>query len=165
MRGEQLRGEELRGEALPASMRRGRGDTGAQLFEMALVLPPALFLLFGIIMFGATSNMNARLSQAATEAARDTVAFAGTPTERLVAAQGFLNAELAEMNRSCGTGGVACNVTVAACANSSSDCVTIVITLDNVNFPVFPRVPLFAEFMPDTLTGRSVEELSNDANP
>jgi Flp pilus assembly protein TadG len=60
----------VRRPGAPRARRRGRED-GQSLVEFALIVPPLLFLLMGVIQFGFIFNTIVTISTAAREAARD----------------------------------------------------------------------------------------------
>src|SRR6478752_9850327 len=51
-------------------MRRARGESGASMVELAIILPIFLLLVFGVIQFGITYNNLITLRQGTREAAR-----------------------------------------------------------------------------------------------
>jgi Flp pilus assembly protein TadG len=66
------------------------GERGAQLVELAIILPLVLLLIFGIIEFGTAYNNKIAINQGAREGARQAVvanfanaSCSGTPNEQL----------------------------------------------------------------------------------
>lgn len=68
-------------ELMPArAVRRGRGERGAALVEMAIILPIFVVLIFGLLEFGITYNSYISLRQGTREATRQGVVGNFGPT-------------------------------------------------------------------------------------
>ena len=77
--------------------RSGRGERGAAMVEMAIVLPVLLLLVFGIIDFGRLYNTQVTLTHAAREGIRDYAIFQDPVQAENVAGQAVTSFDPAPM--------------------------------------------------------------------
>ena len=132
-----------------------RGQHGAVLVEMALVVTFLSLVVFGIISFGILLGYRQNLTQAATEGAR-AASVQQDQSKQANAALTAATAALDELNHKCGTtpdAGLTCTVSsVFACPTDATlACRTVTVTLDNDEHAVVPRVPLLSNFIPKQL--------------
>lgn len=142
------------------------GDRGAAILEFALVAILLLTIVFGIINFGLILSFKQDMTRAAAEGARSgAVAFPATNawTDAVAAT----NEAVDGFDKTCGSGGLLCNVNLHDCAvevpantpsNSSStgDCVTVELVYDYENNPLLAKLPMIEPFLPDVIRARSV---------
>jgi Flp pilus assembly protein TadG len=139
--------------------RRGKGDEGAAIVEMAMVGIVLVLLLMGIMVFGYLMAFRQNLVQAATEGARaGAVAATGrSGVDATAAAQ----QAVAGFGKTCGSSGLSCLVTVGACPNAPAiSCVTVSLTYDYEHNPLLPDVPIVAGALPQTIQAKAVAEVN-----
>lgn len=142
-------------------------DRGAAAVEFALVVPVILLLLFGIIDYGFMLSFRQSISQAAAEGAR---AAAVTPSggsyttnaaNAVSQAIGYgVTCTLpgGALTKSSATVG-SCSATTAACTyNTSKTCITVSVTYNYTQAPIFPNLPGIP--MPSTMTYTAVSEVN-----
>lgn len=134
-----------------------KDESGAAALEFALVLPILLLILFGIISYGYIFSVRQALTQAAAEGAR---AAAVASTGQTTKATSAVNSALSSMGLTCGTGGLTCTPSVAACANDSSlQCATVTVSFAyEANTPMPDLLP--SAVIPDTLSFTSVARVN-----
>ncbi|MEY2457025.1 MAG: hypothetical protein QOH64_1972 [Acidimicrobiaceae bacterium] len=140
--------------------RRGKGDEGAAIVEMAMVGVVLVLLLMGIMVFGYLMAFRQNLVQAATEGAR-----AGAVAASSVTATGDATAAAEQavtgFGKTCGSEGLTCLVTVGACPNApSKNCVTVALTYDYEHHPLLPDIPVVAGALPQTINAKAVAEVN-----
>lgn len=164
-------------QTMTDSGRRARGEDGAAIVEFTLVAVLLLTLVFGIIQFGLILSFKQDMTRAAAEGARagavavgvggQTVAEAAVQradaaTREAVEAFGgsFSGVGCAREGMDCGT------PVVAPCtAEAGYDCVTVTLTYDYDNHPLFGRVPIIEAFLPDQVKAESVARINLESNP
>lgn len=158
---------------------RTRDDTGAVVVEFAFMGVLLLTLVFGIIQFGLVLSFKQDMTRAAAEGARaGAVALpvgAQTPEE---AARDAAHAAVKEAvtrfggsfdtddpddpDHGCQRDGMSCPTPVVApCANEpAKTCVSVTVQHDYDTHPLFGRVPLIQELLPDTVSATSVARIN-----
>ncbi|MGQ0830516.1 MAG: TadE/TadG family type IV pilus assembly protein [Microthrixaceae bacterium] len=179
----------MRTGARRAAERRCSGDGGTAILEFTLVAVLLLTIVFGIINFGLILSFKQDMTRAAAEGAR-TGAVAlpssvwGTNDPRRLAAQQATEQAVGGFNKTCGTGGLTCTVSVHDCddavpdtngyhekdptantqpgntANAQPDCVTVDLAYDYKNNPLLVPVPLISAFLPEQIRAKSVARLN-----
>jgi Flp pilus assembly protein TadG len=135
----------------------GSDERGAAMIEFALAATLLLVLLFGIITYGYVLSFKQGMTQAAAEGAR-AGAVSSTPTPAATAA---VTRSVSAFNKTCGTGGLTCNINPAYTTNCAGHtCIRVQITYDYKNFPLMPKFPGIGLLLPDTLTSTSVAEIN-----
>jgi Flp pilus assembly protein TadG len=139
--------------------RRGKGDEGAAIVEMAMVGVVLVLLLMGIMVFGYLMAFRQNLVQAATEGARaGAVAVSGSSAVDATAAA---EQAVSGFGKTCGSQGLSCLVTVGACTNAPArSCVTVALTYDYEHYPLLPDVPVVAGALPKTIQAKAVAEIN-----
>jgi Flp pilus assembly protein TadG len=131
----------------PRARARSRTERGAAAVEFALVLIPLIYIVFGIIDYGFMLSFRQQVSQAADEGAR-AGAVQIDSTKQISDATSAVNSAMnaLKVNGSavtCGSGGLTCAVSRAACTNDSThDCITVKLTYAYKANPVIPSMPL-----------------------
>ncbi|MGH3372276.1 MAG: TadE/TadG family type IV pilus assembly protein [Nocardioidaceae bacterium] len=145
--------------------RRGRfrDQRGAALVEFVICSTLFLVLIYGLISFGVIFGVKHTLTSAASEGARAAVGAplnsgCSTPRCNEIAAAKAKADQVIDG----GLGSRAVHVptiapTVATCAGSSHDCITVTVTYPYADHPVLPQL---VPFLPETLSSTSVVELS-----
>jgi hypothetical protein len=146
---------------------RRRGDEGAALVEMAIVVGLLALFLFGIITFGLTLSFQQSLTQAANEAARSA---AVAPRELAVErAEAAADRVASGWGSSCDDGeGLTCTFVIAPCVGGGSttaECMTVELRYDLEGYPRAPTVPVVEEALPDELVVRVVVEVNPVDDP
>lgn len=158
--------------------RRG-GDTGAALVEFTLVAILLFMIVFGIIGFGLILSFKQDMTRAAAEGARaGAVALpvgAQTPAEAArIAAEGAVKEAVLEFGGSfasddpddpdhgCQRPGMSCEMPVVApcAAEPSHQCVTVRLTYDYDDQPLYGRLPFIDAVLPNTVTASSVARIN-----
>ncbi len=134
-----------------AGGRRRSDDRGAAAVEFALVLIPLLWIVFGIISYGMMMTFRQTLSQAATEGAR-AAAVELDSSQRTNEGRAAVDEAMSAVGINCGSDGMTCTVTEAACQNDASvQCVTVTVSHLYRDNPMIPTPPLLGNVMPQTL--------------
>lgn len=154
--------------------RRCQGDDGAGLVEFALISILLFTLLFGIISFGLMMSFRQDVTRAAAEGARG-----GAVAIPLVQGQSFstaarqaattaLNDAVKGMggrfkNTGCSTAGMHCTVNPpAACASQPAyQCITVTVSYDYADDPLYGDIPFMSVFYPDTISSTSVARINS----
>jgi Flp pilus assembly protein TadG len=144
-----------------------RGDRGAALVEMALIVPILGVLLFGIIEFGYLMSFRGGLAQAASEGAR-AAAVAVRTTNDVTAineATAATNQAVANYGKTCGLAYLTCQFFPHDCSGVTQtaalpDCMTVTVTYDNAANPIMPEIPIISFAMPNTLTVSSTVQMN-----
>ncbi len=153
---------------------RGRGDDGAALVEFVLVAILLFTLLFGIIQFGLILSFKQDVTRAAAEGARAGAVAVPTGSETFAeAAEAAAVTATEEAVEAIGGSfdGVGCshagwtscssNVTVGTCTEDpSQQCVTVELAYNYGDHPLFGRMPLVDQFMPDEVRSVSVARIN-----
>jgi Flp pilus assembly protein TadG len=114
--------------ATPRATRRGRGDSGAALVEMAIVATLLFALLFGMIDFGWAFTKNLDVRHGAREVGRlAAVNFDDTSVPGTTQGQRIVNAACDRMD-----GDASTSVTLDLSSDSSSVTVTVTQTFDSI---------------------------------
>ncbi len=153
--------------------RRSRGDDGTALVEFAFVASLLLTLVLAIISFGLILSFKQDMTRAAAEGARaGAVAVPTTPLTFAQAAKAAADAAVNEAvlefggsfsSAGCSRAGMNCtNVSVAPCSTAvgSPDCVTVKLTYDYDNHPLYGNIPLISEFLPNTVKASSIARIN-----
>lgn len=152
--------------------RRCRGDDGAALVEFTLVAIMLFMLVFGIISFGLILSFKQDMTRAAAEGARaGAVALpvgAQTPADAAeAAADGAVDEAVREFGGSfSGTGctreGMHCGPAVVApcAAEPALQCVTVRLTYDYGDHPLYGRLPFIEAVLPETVAASSVARIN-----
>ena len=142
-----------------SSRRSGRGQRGAALVEMAIVLPVFALLLFGIITFGSTMSFKQSLAQATNEAAR--AAAVAPSADAQTRATAAVNQAMSGYGVTCDSGeGLTCGFVVDPCPGGDGNCMTVELTYDLRGHPRVAAVPGVSAALPDTLTSRTVVQVN-----
>jgi Flp pilus assembly protein TadG len=147
--------------------------------EFAIVSVLLMTLVFGVIQFGLLLSFKQDMTRAAAEGARaGAVALpvgAQTPEEaardaalaavkEAVPAFGgsFATSNPDDPDHGCQRDGMSCPTpTVAPCVNEpTKTCVTVTLHYDYETHPLFGRVPLIQEFLPQTVAATSVARIN-----
>lgn len=147
--------------------RRRSGDEGAAVLEFALIGILLFTLLFGIIHFGLILSFKQDMTRAAAEGARaGAVAFPSTDAQTdAIAATGTAVKEFGGRfsSNGCSAAGMTCAIPVVApcVGDTSHDCVTVSLSYDYENHPLYGRLPLIEEFFPDVVVASSVARVNS----
>ncbi|CAN5551244.1 hypothetical protein BH20ACT2_BH20ACT2_07490 [soil metagenome] len=143
--------------------RRLRGDHGASMVEMALVMPILALFIFGIITFGVLLSFKQTMTQSAAEGARAAATAPRSPTDQVVPRAEAATAQaVGGFDRTCnGSDGLTCDYDIATCTDTpTADCITVELTYDYDGHPLLPKLPIIASFVPDTIKTRSVVQIN-----
>ncbi len=162
-------------ETRPQQGRRAAGDSGTALVELAFVSVLLLTLAFGIITFGLILSFKQDLTRAAAEGARaGAVAVpVGAQTfeaAALAAAQSATDEAVEGIGGSFG-GGVGCShpgiggcpdIVVLPCPEDPTNhqCVTVDLTFDYDDHPLYGDIPLISALLPDTVEASSIARIN-----
>ncbi len=141
--------------------RTARGESGAALVEMAIVVGLLALFLFGIITYGLIMSFDQTLTQAANEAGR-----AGAVAPRDVAverARAAADRVASGWGTECGGGdGLMCSFVIAPCSNGTgtTECMTVELRYDLAGHPRTPTVPVISDTLPDELLATVVVEVN-----
>ncbi len=145
---------------------RFRDQRGAVVVEFALCATLFLGLIYGSVTFGVAFWVKHTLTSAASEGARAAVGAplnSGCTTpycNEIAAAKAKAQAVV---NASLGARAVHVPVitpTVATCAGSSRDCITVTVSYPYEDHPILPTLAPILSFLPETISSTSVIELS-----
>lgn len=153
--------------------RRCRGDDGAGLVEFALISVLLLMLLFAIINFGLILSFRQDVTRSAAEGARG-----GAVAVPLTAGQTYGQAATAAATAAtneavrgiggtfsgagCARAGMTCTTTVAACTGQAAfKCVTVTVSFDYGNHPLYGNLPLVSAFLPNKVEATSVARINS----
>lgn len=159
--------------------RRARGNSGAVVVEFAIMAVLLLTLVFGIIQYGLVLSFKQDMTRAAAEGARaGAVALPiGTQTpeeaardaayaavKEAVPAFGgsFATDDPDDPDHGCQRDGMSCPTPVVQpCVNEpTKTCITVTLTYDYENHPLYGRIPLIQEFLPKTVASASVARIN-----
>lgn len=157
----------------PERPRRARHDSGAALVEFAFVAVLLLTLVFAIISFGLILSFKQDMTRAAAEGAR--AGAVALP----IGAQTFENAAVISADEAvreavlefggsfssagCSRAGMtSCDdAVVAACPEEPTlDCVTVTLSFDYDDEPLYGDIPLISAFMPSIVEATSVARIN-----
>ncbi|HEX4867840.1 MAG TPA: TadE family protein [Acidimicrobiales bacterium] len=151
------------------SGRRGQGDEGAALVEFALVAVLLATLIFGIINFGLLLSFKQDMTRAAAEGARQG-AVAYPEADALTDARAATATAVQGFDRTCGAGGLTCNVNMHDCdqpipdpgwdTSPDPDCVTVELVYDYDHYPLLAKLPMIEPFLPDWVRAKSVARVN-----
>ncbi|MGH9066886.1 MAG: TadE/TadG family type IV pilus assembly protein [Acidimicrobiales bacterium] len=130
--------------------RRARGQGGAALVEMAIVLPLLLMLLYGIISFGAVFLVDQTIKQAASDGARAALAGTTQATETSLA-RARASGDLAYLS----TRPTVATSPAACSPPSQGNCMTVTVSYDYGAHPLIPALPGLGLLIPSTLTAQT----------
>jgi Flp pilus assembly protein TadG len=144
---------------LPPACRRVRGQRGAVLVEFALAGTLFLTLTYGSISYGVVFWVKHTLTSAASEGARAAVSAptGDEVTTARTAAEGVLDNSLGDR----AAHAPPITPTVAACPNSTGNCITVTVSYPYSAHPILPAMPPILSYLPTTLSSTSVIELSS----
>ncbi|MCU1497555.1 MAG: hypothetical protein JWM47_1508 [Acidimicrobiales bacterium] len=144
-----------------AGHRDGRGQRGAALLEMSVVVGLLALFVFGIISYGVTMSYKQTMAQAANEAAR---AAATAPRDlALGRAEAAANRAIGGHGTTCGdtSAGLTCSFTIDPCLGTAEvDCLTVRLTYELREHPRVASVPGVSATLPETLVSTAVVELN-----
>jgi Flp pilus assembly protein TadG len=152
--------------------RRGRGDEGASFVEFALISVLLFTILFGIINFGLILSFRQDVTRAAAEGARGGAVAIPTSSTDVATADAAAEAAVREAVKGIGKqfrqtdpcapgGAMHCNATVAACSNDASHkCVTVTVSYDYKDHPIYGNLPFVSVFNPRTIAATSVARIN-----
>jgi Flp pilus assembly protein TadG len=150
-----------------ARPRRGQGDDGAALVEFAFVMVLLFTLVFGIISFGLILSFKQDVTRAAAEGARAGAVALPNSTAQSKAQLALEDAVesfggSAWSTNGCSRAGVTqCTAVVAPCDNEPTvDCVTVTLTYDYDDQPLYGDIPIVSAFFPDEITAESVARIN-----
>lgn len=149
--------------------RRLRSERGAALVEFAICATLFLGLVYGSISFGVVFWVKHTLTSAASEGARSAVSAplnsgcTGTRCNEINTAKEKAKKVLDD---SLGDRGVHVPIeditaTVATCAGSTRDCITVTVPYPYGDYPILPALPPILSVLPDSISSTSVIELSS----
>lgn len=138
--------------------RRGRGQRGVALIEMAIVVGLLSLLLFGIITYGVTMSYDQSLTQAANDGAR---AAAVAPRDLAVGrAEAAVQRVASGLGTPCNAGeGLTCTYVIDPCPEGTGECMTIELTYDLRSHPRVAAPGPVAATLPDQLVATAVVEV------
>jgi Flp pilus assembly protein TadG len=139
--------------------KRLRDERGTALVEFAIICLLFIGLAYAGISYGVIFWVKHTLTHAAAEGAR---AGVGGPVGGEIDTAKAKAEEVVDDS----LGSRAAHVptitpTVATCAGSSQNCITVTISYPYSSHPILPALPPFLPFLPDTLTSTSIVELSS----
>lgn len=142
-------------------LRRLRRERGAAVVEFAICAVLFLGLIYGSISFGVVFWVKHTLTSAASEGARAAVS-APVGDEITVAkdkAKSVVDGSLGD--RAVHVPKDDIDATIATCAGSSNNCITVTVEYPYGTHPILPALPPILSLLPDTLSSTSVIELSS----
>jgi Flp pilus assembly protein TadG len=143
------------------------------LVEFALVFVIFAAICYGIVAFGLAVNLKQNLTHAVAEGARAAVGAGGecdpTPgsaceTAKIAAAKDRVVDQLGGQSaavKDAATTASALTASIATCTGSTAKCITVQITYPYDAHPIVPSAPGLAIVLPNTLTARSVVQVTN----
>ena len=136
-----------------------RDERGTALVEFAIVCILFLGLIYGAISYGVVFWVKHTLTHAAAEGARAGVggAVGAEIATAKAKAEEVVDSSLGDRAAHVPT----ITPTVATCAGSTHDCITVTVTYPYSAHPILPALPPIMSFLPDTLSSTSVVELSS----
>ncbi|WP_257866206.1 TadE family protein [Nocardioides marmotae] len=155
------------------SRRARRGDRGAAAVELALVVTPLLYILFGTIAYGYMFSFRQALSQAAAEAARASVgAQVGTACAQTgpfssacpaqFAASTAVSRALAGYGMACGENHLVCAIPApsASGCGTANTCITVTLDYPYRQHSLLPSLPGYSFVLPEQLSFSSAVQVS-----
>ena len=153
--------------------RRCQGDEGAGLVEFALIAVLLLTLLFGIINFGLILSFRQDVTRAAAEGARGGAVAVPADAADVATAQAAALAATQEAMKEvggrfdaigcdgAGTNGMTCTAVIANCTGQPGfKCVTVKLSYDYDEEPIYGDLPLMSAFLPDKIEATSVARIN-----
>jgi Flp pilus assembly protein TadG len=153
---------------MPKEGNRPRDERGAEMVEFAFVVVLLIALLYGIISYGLILSAQSTVTQAAADAARAGIV---STSSALSTAETQAGNDIGWMGKGtcyepdvpAGTAGAAtsCVATQAPCAsNTSNECLTVTVTYNYAQSPLFPELPGMGVITPSTLSSTDVLQMS-----
>lgn len=149
-----------------------RSERGAALVEFALCATLFLALIYGAISYGVVFWVKHTLTSAASEGARSAVSAplnsgCDTALDPRCNEKDTARAKAKQVvDDSLGDRGVHVpandiQISVATCAGSSRDCITVTVPYPYGDHPILPALPPILSILPDSISSTSVIELSS----
>ena len=133
------------------------------MLEFALVIPIFVFVLYGLIAFGIMLSGKQTMTNAASEGARAAVGAVPNVGETQSAAEvRVAKARVDQALQGQLSGNYTSSMTtasVAQCANTSGNCITVKVTYPYSSKPLIPTAPGLGLVMPNTISATAVVEV------
>jgi Flp pilus assembly protein TadG len=156
---------------MPGQRNRQDGERGAEMVEFAFVVVLLIALLYGIISYGLILSAQSTVTNAAADGARAGIVAASTAQ---ATAEGQAANDLGWMGKgqcyqphaiptAIGTAGgiLSCIATEGPCAsNASNQCLTVTVTYQYSQSPLFPELPGMGIITPSTISSTDVLQMS-----
>ena len=139
-----------------------RDERGAEMVEFAFVVVLLIALLYGIISYGLVLAAQSTITQAAADGARAGI-VASPASGAAAAAEKEASTDVGWMGQgTCGANTViTCVATPEQCpSNASNSCLSVTVTYNYSESPLFPELPGFGVIMPSSLSSTNVLQLS-----
>ena len=151
------------GRGTAGGWRRAGDERGSVLVEFSLVFALFVLVIYALITFGVILSAKNSLTHAAAEGARSAIGVVDDPAtpldERVTRATGKVGDSLSWMGSKYQPGDT--SATVAGCANSPAECITVTIEYPYDARPIVPPAPGLGLVTPSKLKSTAVVELSN----
>lgn len=168
----------LRTWRMPKRLRRRRDERGAEMVEFALVVVLLIALLYGIITYGLILAAQSTVTQAAADAARSGIVASSTA---VATAEAQACNDIGWMNKTCGppvtdnttlctfSPNPADAITAFACqkacpSNATNQCLTVSVSYNYAQAPLFPELPGLNVITPSTISSTNVLQLSTPSS-
>jgi len=159
---------------MPGQRRRQHDERGAEMVEFAFVVVLLIALLYGIISYGLILSAQSTVTQAAADGARAGIVAATTPLGPKGIAEGQAANDLSWMDKGqcyqpdakplpIGTsnGILTCVANQVPCpSNASNQCLSVTVTYQYAEDPIFPLLPGLGVITPSTISSTDVLQMS-----
>jgi Flp pilus assembly protein TadG len=155
---------------MPGQRNRPQDERGAEMVEFAFVVVLLIALLYGIISYGLILSAQSTVTQAAADGARAGIVAASTAQ---AVAESQAAGDLGWMGKGqCAqphasplpigdsTNTLQCVATEGQCATSANTCLTVTVTYNYAQNPLFPELPGMGVITPSTISSTDVLQVS-----
>jgi Flp pilus assembly protein TadG len=170
---------------MPKQLWRRRDEDGAEMVEFAFVVVLLIALLYGIVSYGLILSAQSTVTQAAADAARAGIVASssggstGPPctTSACTVSESQAATDLGWMDKgACYQPGASpavgttsstltCVATEAPCvSNASNECLTVTVTYNYGQNPLFPELPGMGVITPSTISSTDVLQVSTPSS-
>ena len=153
---------------MPKECVRQHDERGAEMVEFAFVVVLLIALLYGIISYGLILSAQSTVTQAAADGARAGIIASSTAVATAEAQSGndlvwMGKGQCYEPAVPAGTSGapLSCTATKGTCpSNASNQCLTVTVTYNYSQDPLFPELPGMGVITPSTISSTDVLQMS-----
>jgi Flp pilus assembly protein TadG len=164
-----------RTSSTPKQQSQQRDERGAEMVEFAFVVVLLIALLYGIVSYGLILSAQSTVTQAAADGARAGIVASSTALGARGTAETQAGNDLGWMDKGqcyepdvpAGTAGatLSCVATEAPCAsNANVQCLTVTVTYNYAQNPIFPELPGMGVITPSTLSSTDVLQMSTPSS-